>query len=408
MDTNLISWINEVREPGYICYLKRLSGNDTLANGSHQAGPYISKKVIFNLLPSLKKESKKNPSIWFELSIDSHNEQNRVRATWYNNKFHGGTRNEARLTNFGGSDSPLLDPENTGALVVFAFLLNNKCQIEYCRVWVCTNELEERIIEDWTGPIEPGEWQLQYDEEFNCTKSFIKNFKSDTLKNNCQLDRNDIPDKWLKSYPNGLEIVQKSVELMPYYNQIPDERIIKRRKCEFELFKSLEEAIELPRIKKGFKNIDDFLSRAQSILQRRKSRSGRSLELHTKEIFIEENLKEGLHFSHQPESENGKKPDFLFPSEKAYKNKNLSNDALRMLAVKTTCKDRWRQILNEADRIEVKHLLTIQEGVSVNQFDEMKSSGVQLVVPKPLIKKYSKKLRPKLQTLENFIKEVTF
>ena len=32
-----------------------------------------------------------------------------------------------------------------------------------------------------------------------------------------------------------------------------------------------------------------------------------------------------------------------------------------MLAVKTTCKDPWRQILTEADHIGTKHLLTQQE-----------------------------------------------
>ncbi|WP_196424114.1 type II restriction endonuclease [Commensalibacter melissae] len=86
-------------------------------------------------------------------------------------------------------------------------------------------------------------------------------------------------------------------------------------------------------------------------MQRRKARSGRSLELHLREIFLEEKLKEGLNFSYQPETENGKRPDFVFPCENAYKNKHFLSKQLRMLAVKTTCKDRWRQILNEADRM---------------------------------------------------------
>ena len=42
-----------------------------------------------------------------------------------------------------------------------------------------------------------------------------------------------------------------------------------------------------------------------------------------------------------------------------------------MLAVKSTCKDRWRQILAEADRLPVKHLLTLEPGISVAQTDEM-------------------------------------
>lgn len=77
-----------------------------------------------------------------------------------------------------------------------------------------------------------------------------------------------------------------------------------------------------------------------------------------------------------------------------------------MLAAKTTCKDRWRQILNEANRIPSKHLLTMQEGISLNQYSEMEQEGVILVVPKPLHKAYHKDIRHKLLTLETFIKEV--
>ena len=36
----------------------------------------------------------------------------------------------------------------------------------------------------------------------------------------------------------------------------------------------------------------------------------------------------------------------------------------RMLAAKTTCHDRWRQLIDTAGPIPVKHLLTLQEGVS--------------------------------------------
>jgi hypothetical protein len=63
-----------------------------------------------------------------------------------------------------------------------------------------------------------------------------------------------------------------------------------------------------------------------------------------------------------------------------------------MLAVKTTCRDRWRQILNEADRIGTKHLLTLQEGVSENQYQEMAQAHVRLFVPEPLMIRYPKKV----------------
>jgi hypothetical protein len=207
-------------------------------------------------------------------------------------------------------------------------------------------------------------------------------------------------------FPTGLEIIQKSVQLRPDSSLDPDHRLIRRRDCEFDLYRSVEEAVELPNIKGGFDSVDEFIARAQTILQRRKSRSGRSLELHTRTIFMEEGLRENIEFAHQPESEPGHRPDFLFPSGDAYRNQTFPAARLRMLAVKTTCKDRWRQVLNEASRIERKHLLTLQEGVSEGQFREMTEAGVQLVIPAPLIESFPVPVRPHLQTLESFIGDV--
>lgn len=186
----------------------------------------------------------------------------------------------------------------------------------------------------------------------------------------------------------------------------PDRRLLRRRDCEYELFRSVEEAVELPIIREGFETVEQFVARAQSVLQRRKSRSGRSLELHLKAIFEEEGLREGRNFVHQPETEPGCKPDFLFPDAESYKDAGFPLARLRMLAVKTTCRDRWRQVLNEAGRINDKHLFTLQEGVSEGQFREMSGAGVHLVVPEPLISAYPQTVRPHLQTLESFIGDI--
>jgi hypothetical protein len=77
-----------------------------------------------------------------------------------------------------------------------------------------------------------------------------------------------------------------------------------------------------------------------------------------------------------------------------------------MLAVKTTCKDRWRQILNEASRIPRKHLLTLQEGVSEGQYAEMLEAQVVLVVPSPLHDKYPRSVRSQLLTVQDFVDRV--
>lgn len=77
-----------------------------------------------------------------------------------------------------------------------------------------------------------------------------------------------------------------------------------------------------------------------------------------------------------------------------------------MLGVKTTVRDRWRQVISEADRIDQKHLLTVQEGVSENQFEEMRVAGIQLVVPRSLIASYPRSIQTRLRTLEEFIGDV--
>lgn len=403
---DLLEWLDGHGGPSFTWYVKRLSGNDTLANGSHQAGPYIPREILFRVLPALNRQDVKNPDVWFNLYVDSHADHRQVRAVWYNNHYHDTKakrgRDETRVTNFGGGASALLDPESTGALTVFAFAAADPAAVPECHVWVCRHETEEDLVEDRVGPVEPGKWLLWPPVQGGL-------FPADAqpvARTSCWLGDDEIPAAWRLKFPTGADIIRKAVELRDDSSLDPDRRLIRRRECEFEIFRSVEQAIELPHITAGFTNIDGFIARAQTILQRRKARSGHSLELHARAIFLEERLVEGTHFAHQPVSEDGKTPDFLFPSVASYRDSAFPADRLRMLAVKTTCRDRWRQILNEADRIPMKHLLTLQEGVSETQFREMTNAGVQLVVPAGLTETFPKDVRPHLQTLESFIGDV--
>lgn len=401
--TDLIDWLDEFSGPNMVWYAKRLSGNDTLANKSHQAGPYLPKEFLFRIFPLLNRPSRENPDAWFDLYIDSHTDHRLVRAVWYNNRLRGGTRNETRLTNLGGTSSALLDPESTGALSVFAFQTIPDVDATVCHVWVSRDGIEEDLIEERIGPVEPGDWVIWPPAEAPIP-GILEGTRAQRA--DCWLEAHEFPAAWLEQFPPAWDIVHKAVELRPGRGLEPDRRLMQRRDCEFRIFRSLEEAVELPAIRRGFASLDDFVSYAQTVLQRRRARAGRSLELHTREIFLEERLVEGTHFSHQPESEVGKRPDFLFPSAAAYRNRNFPQGRLRMLAVKTTCRDRWRQILNEADRIPRKHLLTLQEGISEAQFGEMTVAGVQLVIPSPLISAFPKSVQPHLQTFESFIGDV--
>jgi hypothetical protein len=214
------------------------------------------------------------------------------------------------------------------------------------------------------------------------------------------LGPDELPKEWRYDFPSATEIVGFAVGRLPRVrSQSPDVRLIKRRECEFELFRSVEELVVMPRIKEGFTTVDSFVDFANSVTNRRRSRSGRSLELQAKMIFEEERLS----FSHGEESENGKLPDFLFPSAEDYRNHAYPADRLQMLGVKTTCKDRWRQVIEEADRIPIKYLLTLQEGISVSQFNQISNAGIVLVVPTQLHNSFHPSVRQQLLSLHQFI-----
>ncbi len=402
MPIDLNQWLDIQAGRGVCWCVKRLSGNDTLANGTHQAGPYIRRELLLELLPSLNRPGVLNPDTQIDLYIDSHNDHRQVRAVWYNNKFHGGTRNETRITGLGGRTSALLDPENTGALVLFAFGEASPDSEIQCHVWVCRNEIDECLLEDRVGVVDPDTFTILVPHS-----DTVRRFDAGAIHDDCWLEPSEIPAEWLKEYPSGEEFAQKALELNAYNSLSPDMRLIKRRACEYELYRSVEEAVELPKARQGFESMKSFLELAQSILQRRKSRSGRSLEVQARAIFMEEGLLEHENFAYQIITPEGRRPDFVFPSEAAYLDPTFPAADLRMLAVKTTCKDRWRQILNETDRqIERIHLLTLQTGVSEDQYMEMTQSRVKLVVPTPLQNNFPARIRSELQSLGDFIEEV--
>ena len=98
-----------------------------------------------------------------------------------------------------------------------------------------------------------------------------------------------MPPAWMEKFPSGETIIRKTLELRPPTGMNPDVRLLKRRQCEYEMFQSIERAFFLPQIQTGnFQTVEAFVGLAQSILQSRKSRSGNSLELHAREIMIEE------------------------------------------------------------------------------------------------------------------------
>ena len=130
---------------------------------------------------------------------------------------------------------------------------------------------------------------------------------------------------------------------------------------------------------------------------------GHSLEHHLEAVFLVHQIP----CVRGAITENNQRPDFLFPSLKEYKAApDAGYDCLTMLGAKSTCKDRWRQVLPEAAKIPRKHLLTLEPGITEPQTSQMENSNVQLVVPQSIQGTYTNVQRAWLWNLDEFIQDV--
>lgn len=168
---------------------------------------------------------------------------------------------------------------------------------------------------------------------------------------------------------------------------------------EEQMFMTLEKHILQERISRGFTSVEDFIQTSLSVQNRRKARAGAALENHIECILKTRDIPHAW----GAKTEGKSKPDFLFPGSTEYHNPSFPAASLHMLGVKSTCKDRWRQVLAEADRIDIKHLLTLEPGISRDQTDEMKAKKLQLVIPTSLHSSYTHPQQEWLIDLEQFL-----
>lgn len=179
----------------------------------------------------------------------------------------------------------------------------------------------------------------------------------------------------------------------------PDEAVIVLMEREEILFRTLERHLIGDRLQAGFDEVDDFIKFSLSVQNRRKSRAGSALENHLEWLFARLQLRT----DRTPVTEGKAKPDFLFPGTSAYADPTFPAELLTMLGVKSSCKDRWRQVLAEADRIDDKHLLTLEPSISGAQTDEMQQRRLQLVLPKRLHQTYSTKQQDWLMSVNELV-----
>ncbi len=183
----------------------------------------------------------------------------------------------------------------------------------------------------------------------------------------------------------------------------PDIVLMKWVEREEILYRTFEKYLISERIAKGFEDdVDGFFQFSLSVQNRRKSRAGQALENHVEELLI----CRGIQYDRTKVTENNAKPDFIFPSIASYHDDDFKTELLTMLGVKSTCKDRWRQVLSEAARIADKHLLPFEAAISTNQTREMESHHLQLIVPESIHSTYSKEQQQWLMNVTDFIEMI--
>lgn len=364
-------------------FFKYISANEVGATGSHQAGFYMPRDSwkLFFKEPGVKET---NSEAWIKIKWNM-GQETESRFVWYGR----GTRSEYRLTN----GFQFLNENNAGDVLILS-----KQSDERFEGFILASDVE---IDDFFAA-------------FGLTSE-----DSGTVQSPHHADDADLEPKleaWIRNFagefpPSDVISAQARDEVKPrlVHGSDParlergidlDSLLLRWVESELRLFRFIENHKYKDSL--SFDSVDDFVQKALSILNRRKSRAGYSLENHLGEIF----RWRGIRFAAQQVTEENKRPDFIFPGAAEYQDPSFPAANLRMLAVKTTCKDRWRQILSEADRIPRKHLFTLQQGISSNQLDEMEKHGVILVVPEKYKSTFPAGFQDKILTLRGFLTEL--
>jgi hypothetical protein len=208
--------------------------------------------------------------------------------------------------------------------------------------------------------------------------------------------------KFGRTFPKTKEMARFARTQVAVDMAQPDEALVAWLDREEQLFRALENVVIGERLAMGFRTVDEFIEYSLSVQNRRKSRMGLALQNHISEVFTQH----GLRFTAQARTEGNNRPDFLFPGVHEYHDEAFDAALLIMLGVKSTSKDRWRQVLDEADRIPGKHLCTLQAGISAKQTEAMRNRHLTLVIPTSLHATYTQAQRAEILSIEGFIEMV--
>lgn len=368
-------------EEAQVAYCKFITPNDAGSTGAHQSGYHIHKEA-YSLIFDTPRERGSNDEKFVRIKWQDDFETE-SRFIYYGQS----TRNEYRLTRF-GRDFPFLDDDDIGNLLIIC-----KISDDYYKAYVLD---KEESIEDFLGT-------------FN-----ISPLNANGIIQKTQVLQEDIESlyqQFIAGLPSGFPPTEQLASAarqicISYYHHSegsivndPDSSLSSWIETEYSLFKALENDRYRENLATPSTTVEELVALSNTILNRRKSRAGKSLEHHLAAVFDANNLP----YSAQKLTEGERKPDFIFPGITQYHDSDYNDNGLVFLGAKTTCKDRWRQVINEAVRIPDKHLFTLQQGVSCNQLREMDEERLTLVIPKQNLNFFPPEYRDKILDLKTFI-----
>jgi hypothetical protein len=363
---------------------KRLSAVEVDANASNQH-EINGSKTLKELIGTFDDgDTRYYPTKFFWLAEENESVTAEGKMSWYDSRYNQPDRSAEWRLFYPSND--VFDLASEGDLLILALRTDNSLM---CIISSAGSTMENQLLWLFNVPVQVNRDFPVYRIEDKTDKEvdFVVRFILDELGIEPEEPDAGNLDKLLEKFGNKFPKTREfSAFARKTFGEVdsigdPDFAIVSWMNHEEKLFRRLERHIvseKLEKFKKEDKtDVDKFLEFSMSVLQRRKSRAGYALELHLEEIFKANKIR----YSCKPKTEMKSRPDFLLPDIKFYFEDNFPVDCLTLLGVKTTLKDRWRQVLAEGDRIENKHLLTLEPGISVAQTDEMREKKLQLVVP---------------------------
>jgi hypothetical protein len=363
--------------------LKFISPNDAGATDSNQSGFYLPKPVWEMYSP--------------HAPLDGRNDHEEVEIVWEGDQvthsvihWYGKSerKSEYRLTRF-GRRFPFIGPEVVGDL--FVLIPHDHHRFS---AWVLSRDEDIADVLTALGV-----------EAFERWGVYRNGIALVARENSCLEEAFAAFAESLRDFPSGERFSSAVHDMLVhcvrgFARMPPDAALLRATEAEFALFRAVEQRLCRLETGRSFESVDEFIQTAGRLMNRRKSRAGRSLENHV------ERLLRAAGIPHEMRPDIDGKPDVVIPSAAAYHDESHPVDRLVILGIKTTCKDRWRQVLNEGRRAPVKHILTMQQGISASQLAEMHAARVTLVVPEALHDHYPLAADVELLTVNGFLERM--